>query len=147
MAKEQSWTIVGIALVVAVVASIATASITGNAIVGSSNIKANSCDSDSICEVAKTISTNRGSTSNLILTSDTKGVIVDGVLSVNGGVFIDRKTISTTKGSTSALVLTSDVKGVIVDGSLSANSLAGTGNAYACVNSVGKLFRSVNPCK
>ena len=75
----------------------------------STNIKANSCDADSVCEVAKTISTN--------------------------------------KGSTSALWLTSDVKEVIVVGNLSVNALAGNGTAYACIDSYGKIFRSLIACR
>ncbi len=55
---------------------------------GSQNIFSNgatSCDGDSICEVAKTVSTPRGSTGALILTSDAKSVIVDGSLNVVDG--------------------------------------------------------------
>lgn len=116
-------------------------------------IRANSCDADDICEIksadvsgvliarqtaaignylsvgggvfieGKTISTIKGSTSALVLTSDVKNVIVDGSLSA-GSVNIDGKTISTQAGSTSALILTSDVKKVIVDGSLSVENSA-----------------------
>src|SRR3989338_5156581 len=75
-----------------------------------SQIKANSCDADSVCEVAKTISTPAGSTSALMLTSDVKAVMVDGSLSAGtvnaGSVTIVGKTISTLAGSTSALILT-----------------------------------------
>ncbi|MBS3079001.1 hypothetical protein J4218_02680 [Candidatus Pacearchaeota archaeon] len=49
------WFLIGAVLVIAVVASVATSSITGNAIF-QSNLKANSCDADSICEVQGTIS-------------------------------------------------------------------------------------------
>jgi hypothetical protein len=142
----------------------------------------------------KTISTPAGSTSALELTSDTKEVVVDGILSA-GSVVINGKTISTIEGSTSALELTSAVKSVIVDGILSTPTLRasvidadsgkfrdaqfntvgiseeviignkmqaqkavildsaqvmalkGTGNAYACLDAEGKLFRSTKPCQ
>src|SRR3989338_6399671 len=110
-----------------------------------SQIKANSCDADSVCEVAKTISTPAGSTSALMLTSDVKAVMVDGSLSA-GSVTINGKTISTLAGSTSALMLTSDVKAVTIDGKLSATGLAGTGSAYVCVDRFGTVFRSLTPC-
>ena len=100
-------------------------------------LKANSCDADSVCEVAKTISTPAGSTSALMLTSDVKAVMVDGSLSA-GSVTINGKTISTLAGSTSALMLTSDVKAVMVDGSLS----AGTVNAGS-VTIVGKTISTL----
>ena len=113
--------------------------------VNARQINANSCDADSICEVAKTVSTKIGSTSALILTSDVKEVIVDGSLAA-GSVFINGKTVSTNPKSTSALILTSDVKEVIVDGSLAATKLVGTGNAYICVDSEGYLYRSLTAC-
>ena|SRR3989344_2180796 len=113
-------------------------------------LKANSCDADSVCEVAKTISTPAGSTSALMLTSDVKAVMVDGSLSAGtvnaGSVTIVGKTISTLAGSTSALMLTSDVKAVTIDGKLSATGLAGTGSAYVCVDRFGTVFRSLTPC-
>lgn len=174
MEKGQIWTIIGIALIVSIVASIGTLVITGNTIkvLGTTTsgwrtssgtaevytkaevdaklagIKANSCDADSICEVAKTVSTNKGSTSALVLTSDIKSVIVDGSLSA-GNVNINGKTVSTNKGSTSALILTSDVKKVVVGGSLSIDSLANfasNGTAYVCVNSYGDIYRSLTAC-
>ena len=46
----------------------------------STKIAANSCDADEVCEVAKTVSTRKGSTSALILTSDANSVIVEGNL-------------------------------------------------------------------
>ncbi|HIH19676.1 TPA: hypothetical protein HA244_00210 [Candidatus Micrarchaeota archaeon] len=157
-------------------------------------ISANSCDADSICEVAKTVSTRAGSSSNLILTSDTRKVniqydlIIPGSLNTgditiagktittrlgstgsllltadNGKVnvqnelfsptfwtdtlYLHGKTISTKAGSGSALFLTSDNKQVEVQGALSVNSLAGTGIAYACLDSTGKIYRSMNPCR
>ena len=116
----------------------------------STKIAANSCDADDVCEVAKTVSTRKGSTSALRLMSDAGPVIVDGPLAseslVSGRVSIDGKIISTTKGSTSALVLTSDVESVIVEGNLAATKLSGEGNAYVCVNSHGGFFRSEMPC-
>ena len=114
-------------------------------------IVANSCDADDVCEVAKTVSTRKGSTSALRLTSDAGPVIVDGPLSseslIAGRVSIDGKIISTTAGSTSALVLASDVDSIIVEGRLSVPKLGGEGNAYACLDSNGLLFRSDTPCK
>ena len=106
---------------------------------------ANSCDADSICEVAKTVSTRAGSTSSLVLTSDNKFVVVDGTIDI-GNLRIGGKSVSTIPGSTSSLVLTADNKFVVVDGTLSATSLYGTGNAYACLDGEGKLFRSTKPC-
>ena len=108
--KRNEWVaVIAVVIVVAIIASFLTAKLTGNVIGGSYTVSANSCDADSICEVAKTVSTQAG--------------------------------------STSALMLTSDVKKVIVDGSLSATKLAGTGNAYACVDSTGNLYRSLTACK
>ena len=113
-------------------------------------IAANSCDADDVCEVAKTVSTRKGSTSALILTSDAGHVIVDGPLAseslVTGRISIDGKIISTSPGSTSALVLASDVDSIIVEGRLSIPKLGGEGNAYACLDSHGLLFRSDKPC-
>ena len=117
----------------------------------SAKIAANSCDADDVCEVAKTVSTQKGSTSALRLMSDAGPVIVDGPLAseslTTGRVSIDGKIISTTAGSTSALVLTSDVNAVIVEGRLSIPKLGGEGNAYACLDNNGLLFRSDVPCQ
>lgn len=49
-------------------------------------VVATSCDGDSVCEVAKTISTKARSSSDLILTSDTKKVTVQGDLDVSGKI-------------------------------------------------------------
>ena len=171
--NTKEWAIVIVVMIViAIAASLITSNLTGN-VVGvrsgnnykvytateidnlfaadtysnlSKNIKANSCDADGICEIAKTISTKAGSTSALVLTSDTKEVIVQDSLST-GSVLIKGKSISTSPGSTSALTLTSDIKKVIVDGSLSSTNLVGTGNAYACIDSNGKIYRSLTACK
>ena len=117
----------------------------------SAKIAANSCDADDICEIAKTLSTRKGSTSALILKSDAGHVIVDGPLSskslVTGSISINGKIISTSPGSTSALVLASDVDAIIVEGRLSIPKLGGEGNAYACLDKYGLLFRSDKPCK
>ena len=114
-------------------------------------IAANSCDADDVCEVAKTISTRKGSSSALRLMSDAGPVNVEGPLAaeslIAGRVSIDGKIISTTAGSTSALVLASDVGFVIVEGDLSIPKLRGKGNAYACLGTNGNLFRSDVPCK
>src|SRR3989344_6507968 len=122
MKKKEWFTLIIVVIIVAVIASFATIKLTGNVIEGSYTVRANSCDADTICEVAKTISTRTGSTSALTLTSDVKKVIVEGSLSA-GKVFINEKTVSTNIGSTSALTLTSDVKKVIVEGSLSAGKV------------------------
>ena len=141
-------TVVVVSLVVAVIASLITASITGNVIKVQekrkgtevytkeeidkllANINAVSCDEDDQCE--------------------TKSLIADSPSRI-GTVVIDGKTISTKKGSTSALVLTSDVKYVVVDGSLNVLDLSGHGNvsssnAYVCTNINGSLYRSSKPC-
>ncbi|WP_305909775.1 hypothetical protein Q9L42_003695 [Methylomarinum sp. Ch1-1] len=114
-------------------------------------IAANSCDADDVCEVAKTLSTRKGSTSALRLMSDAGPVIVDGPLAseslVTGRITIDGKIISTSPGTTSALVLASDVDSIIVEGRLSVPKLGGKGNAYACLDNNGLLFRSETPCK
>lgn len=73
----------------------------------SGGVKANSCDADSVCEVAKTISSK--GTSDLILTSAANDVIVK------------------------------DVNFLITN-------LSGSGNAYACIDSNGQIFRSQTPC-
>ncbi|PKM36747.1 MAG: hypothetical protein CVV06_09420 [Gammaproteobacteria bacterium HGW-Gammaproteobacteria-10] len=117
----------------------------------SAKIAANSCDADEVCEVAKTVSTRKGSTSALILKSDAGQVLVQGPLVseslLAGIVTIDGKMISTSKDSTSALILTSDANSVIVEGNLTVTKLSGEGNAYACIDSHGSLFRSNTPCK
>ena len=73
---QQLWTIIGVALIVAIIASVVTANITGNVIIVRSseigtqvytkveidnkfsNIIANSCNVDNICEINKIISTD-----------------------------------------------------------------------------------------
>ena len=59
MEKGNIWIIVAVAIVVAVLSSLITLGVTGNVTgnaVFSNNVKANSCDADSICEVQGTIS-------------------------------------------------------------------------------------------
>ena|SRR3989344_2724709 len=80
MKKKEWFTLIIVVIIVAVIASFATIKLTGNVIEGSYTVRANSCDADTICEVAKTISTRTGSTSALTLTSDVKKVIVEGSL-------------------------------------------------------------------
>ncbi|MDP3640263.1 MAG: hypothetical protein Q8R53_03625, partial [Nanoarchaeota archaeon] len=153
MKKKMIFLVAGVLVILLLVVSCTSGpsegGLAGKAV--TTEFKANSCDADGVCEVAKTVSTKVGSTSNLILMSDTKVVNVQGNLGVDGSlsagsVRLSGKTVSTTAGSTSALLLTSDAKIVVIEGSLSANSLAGTGNAYACVDSAGKLFRKISPC-
>ncbi len=68
--------ILGVALAVAVVSSVVTASITGFALFPTVKnppiVRATSCDADSVCEVHRTISTTPRSSSSLILTSANK---------------------------------------------------------------------------
>ena len=49
-------------------------------------VVATSCDGDTICEVAKTVSTRARSSNDLILTSDTKKVSVQGDLDISGKI-------------------------------------------------------------
>jgi len=109
---KNTWGIViAVAVIVGVISSVVTASFTGSVIRSTdlpsgnykvytttdidskfASFKAKSCDGDSICEVSKIISTPKGSTGNLVLTSDNKVVYVDGTLVVtnligNGTVY------------------------------------------------------------
>lgn len=86
--------ILGAVLVVGILSSVLTVSITGNAfldrVVRSSNVRANSCDADAVCEL-KTITTPKNSRNDLALKSDT------GKVSVNGEIVmlsVPRATIS-----------------------------------------------------
>ena len=93
-----------------------------------SQIKATSCDADSVCE-ANSLNTK------YITTTAVKG---DGDL-----------TLTTDNGG---LILNPDKKSVVVEGTLMADyfsvtTLAGDGIAYACIDDDGKIFRSLTPCR
>lgn len=140
--KRNEWiTVIVVVVVVAVLASFLTSQLTGQVIGRSRAVRANSCDADTICEVAKTVSTAAGSGSALLLTSDAKQVFVDGSVAVTGSLSSPKLT-----GGGTALVLTSGTKQVFVDGSLSSTNLVGTGNAYVCVGSNGVIYRSLTAC-
>jgi hypothetical protein len=82
------------------------------------------------------------STNALTLASGAQKIIVEGILYV-GNTRVSDKGLTTTKG---ALSLTSANKAVNVDGTITSTSLKGSGNAYACIDANGKLFRSNKPC-
>ncbi len=104
MDSRQIWTIVGISLVVAVISSFATTSITGAVSwpwqqpqpIAISNIRANSCDADSSCEITNAnIGGGRmilqregwirtGADIPLLLDSGTDYVVIADGLNING---------------------------------------------------------------
>ncbi len=148
--------ILGVALAVAVVSSVVTASVTGNVIRNpfnpvASTIRATSCDGDTICEVAKTISTKRGSTSSLILKSDNRLVVIEGDLKMD---YLDLSSnlIKTKESSNADLMLASDTGIVTVDASLIVTGLSNPlGHAtesvgYVCLGADGKLLKKLTPC-
>lgn len=180
-------TVIAVALVVAVVVSLITASITGNVIKVKekrkgtevyttsevynksqinnllNNINAVSCNKDDVCEVKKTISTPEGSTSDLILTSDSGGVIIDGGVIINGSAAVNGDMYVDTIGnkpfnvnnplsiiSNSNLLLYAD--GVVTIGGGGTTYIKNldedsrSRKAYVCIDSVGKLLRSSTPC-
>ena len=158
MDKKQVWVMIGIALVVAVIVSVVASSITANVVkvqenkrgpkvysvdevdAKLSNIKANSCDADKMCE------TNNLNTNRLIAG---KVVIADS----------SEVTTITTTPDTTNLVLTSStdynsnltkkpivrVKGNLFVSGLEPSSLT-ENNAYVCVNNLGQVYRSQSAC-
>ncbi len=135
----------------------------------------------------RTISTSQGTRSDLVLTSDTKKVLVDDILEIPQGINIEGNRITTTvpnsflilssfSGSvyvrdylrvgkdvsvangvyiyggnistlSGPLYLLSNARKVILDNAnLEVNLLSGPGNAYACIDKYGVLFRSSTPC-
>jgi len=133
------------------------------------NINANACSADTICEVNNRIQ----SSSQLYLTSQSGAVKIEGDLTLtklgqSSGVIFETNDVGSltiTPGSGSAkinggLIITedvgmttlnvngwSDLEGdVSIGQELMLSGLTGNGNAYACINSLGKIYRSQTPC-
>lgn len=154
--KINLWIIAGVALVVAVLSSIITASITGNVIkvekgkLGTdiytklevdeklSLIRAHTCDADEICEMRGKIS----SENPISIYSKAGSVKVTGDLSLkNEGSGTE---ISFVPSSDSLKINAQTTR---FEGSVASNSLTGIGTAYACLNDKGVLVRKSTPCK
>ena len=65
------WVVVGVAVIVSIIASVATVSLTGKAIGGTYTVDANSCNADGLCEAnyvsSQSITTK--TTTNLVIRS------------------------------------------------------------------------------
>lgn len=135
-------------------------------------INANSCKADSTCEMSNGLvdgTLTAGVTKinghitassifvgqiltvpgggDLVLTPDSKNVIVDGSLTL-GELFMyhNGNVITTVEGSGRPLYLSSDNKLIVMEGTIQLGLYQGSGNAYACLDPDGKLFRSQTPC-
>lgn len=109
-------------------------------------VKANSCDADDTCEI-----------SNALIA---KTAIFKGDIYTNGKLQANTFTLGYVNGEMSAIdtigfgeetQFRSNVDAIFkgdadVNGKLTIGSLAGTGNAYACLDSTGTLYRSQTPC-
>lgn len=134
MEKFQIWMIVGVFLVVAIIAFVATASITGNAI--------------------RVISARDriDSTGSLTLSSATGNIKLEGDITltkrgyVNGTQFLTDNAGSLTIIPQSGITI---IKGNLdVGGRLNVATLAGgNGTAYVCVGSNGAIYRSLIACR
>ena len=133
------------ALIVAVLTSLITVKLTGNIIYTPNyvaqnqtaiytkaevdskfaNVRANSCNADSICEV-----NNLTVSSNII----TKNLTV----SVLGADHINSTSIK--------LLGDANAEYIFVKKGISAKFLAGSGDGYVCVNRYGDLYRKSTPC-
>lgn len=99
----------------------------------SSSVVANSCDADDTCEVKR-------------ISAETA--------SIGGAVEISDRGISSRQGSHGSLFLTSDdgfvvISGaqLMVDGSIRVLGFGGgAGNSYACFDTNGLLYQSMDPC-
>lgn len=193
MGKEQTWIIVAVALVVAVIASVATASITGNAFYNRlrDNVNANECRADNKCEFNDmegrviwadnvVIENSGGEGGGLTVSHDDDGDAQadtflavhkqDLSLATNGMMSVLLKNYPwsqfnvayqmryLTNGSApdkdiQIVRRTSDgftntfYENVHFDEPAVFDSLTGNGTAYLCVDSVGKVFRSLTACR
>lgn len=155
-------TVVVVAFVVAVIASVVTASITGNVIKVKpdragrdvytkaeidrllNRINANSCSGDEVCEVKK-ISSNMDDVvilGSLLIEEDGGFALINP--EPNGNLIINTaeygKWINDTESGN--VIFSSSLISPI----LTISKLSGSGNAYACINSTGGLYRSSTPC-
>lgn len=153
--KTKEWAIlIIIVIVVAVISSLLTAKLTGNVTgnaIFSRGVKANSCDADNTCE-AKDVTTK---------SLEINGEPFQNAMKVEGNVLIDDGSLEASAVSTKTLevlgtayTLAAKIQGdlFVDDGTgnfevgIKSSGLAGTGNAYACVDSTGKLYRKTSPC-
>ena len=131
---------------------------------GADNIKANSCDADNSCEVnSLLLSSNSYEGDKPTIKAEGNGIILNKKTVIQGYLSADEIILNkiflssnsyegeqpTIEASGNGIILN---KKVIIEGYVDAHeilssSLIGKGNAYACINSQGKLFRSNNPCR
>ena len=95
------------------------------------NIGAVSCDGDNLCEVNNEISTPKGSTSDLILTSDGGEILL-----YSGNTRVGKVLIVNNKIRVESFSL----------GSQNSSSNLSLDNRYVCTNRAGELFQSHKPC-
>lgn len=179
MEKRQLWTIIAVSLVVAVVASIVTASITGNVVKVHENKKGPAVYT--IAEVdakfgsllinGTTITTRQKPLGQPTIYLNSYTAAIDGILRVTENVVSNKKVIADSVEVNSASIKQLSVNGVSIDGTgiygqigkdiviapgnnllvtsskVRMSSLSGQGNAYACVDSNGTIFRSLSACK
>ena len=166
--KNNLFLILGVALVAVVLGSVVIASITGFAFFPVKKVKANSCDADSICEVAKTLSATRDlviSPSDDLIIQPGEATLINGFVRIVGPVEIkgdittdyldiSSNLIKTKEGSDVNLILASGTGIVFVDGALTVSALSQDQNplgsvgsiGYVCVNAEGRLIKSIEPC-
>lgn len=150
--KGKEWAvIIAVMFVIALIAGMIGAGITGNTIrVSKANAGTEIYTKAEIDQKIANIKTNSSGT------TISGSLFIDrGSLSVStsppiGGLLVNGKRISTTQGSASNLFLTSDNKIVVVDNRLFVGSLFGsnsTSKAYVCVDFNGELLRSATACR
>jgi len=177
MKQNKWIAVVIIMIIVSVIVSLITANVVvkSGPLLAPTLISANSCDADSVCEAnslnTKYITTTvvkgngnlilaTGNSGDIIIAPDTAKVLVRGTLipTAFSSDWITAKTIKgngdliLTTGNNGALILSPEKKSVIVQGTLTTDSfsvtnLKGTGNAYACIDSNGKIYRTLTACK
>ncbi len=127
MKQKELWTIIVVSAIVAVIASVVTASLMGGVLLGpriSTAVNANSCDADNLCEM------NFGS------------ILYD--LSV--GKDIDARDI-TARGSITAESRVYAGMDIYASTGLVSGDLSGNETAYVCTDTEGRLFRSNTACR
>jgi len=139
-------------------------------------IVANSCDADSVCEVKGNISsenllklssnagivkvesdlilTKLGQTNGVYFTTTNQGKLTIipesgyadllATLTLSGNNYPGKVVLSSSQLGEFNIIPSSGI--TKIEGSLSVTNLTGNGNAYICVNSSGKLYRSLIPC-
>lgn len=131
---------------------------------GRAVINANECRADVLCEINNTRMSTAKIEGQLTLTrvGDAEGVYL---FSERGNLYINPDNFNTkllgnfdivningisqttfTTNRLGSLVVTPTSGATEINGDLSISNLTGAGNAYACVNSAGRFYRSISPC-